>query len=288
MCMTVTAELAGERFDKTLAVLLPEASLRHRRRLAETGAALLNGRPVRPGAKVRQGQVVELAGTTESACFPVCPEGVRVLARADAYAAVTKPAGVHSAQVAGSGGASVEACLPELFPSGHAALLNRLDLGTSGFVLVALGENHAAGFRALEQAGRVRKEYLALAHGRLEEAHVVENRLDMAERAKVRVLAETDPDPARHTRLEPLEYRAGQGLGGETTLVRAVIARGARHQIRAHLAHLGHAIVGDDLYGDGLSGEGGGVLYLHHRALSFEGFEAVLEPDWDFSFPDIS
>ncbi|MBU1247724.1 MAG: RluA family pseudouridine synthase, partial [Proteobacteria bacterium] len=59
-----------------------------------------------------------------------------------------------------------------------------------------------------------------------------------------------------------------------TTFVRAIIARGARHQIRAHLAAAGHPIVGDALYGTA-----GERLCLYHTALDFPGFSVRLDPD---------
>ena len=60
------------------------------------------------------------------------------------------------------------------------------------------------------------------------------------------------------------------------TLLQITIQRGARHQIRAHLAAAGHPIVGDHLYGR----HPGRVMYLHHAAISLPGFEAQCPPPW--------
>lgn len=266
--LTITPAHEGMRLDRVLSELSPGASLRHRRRLVEQQRVLVDGTVRAPGYKVRAGEVVRLALPGK----PEAPAGVRVVSEQGEYAAVSKPAGVHSADVAGSSEPNVERLLPELFPVRTPLLLNRLDGPTSGFLLVAFSGPAAERFRELERAGAVEKEYLAVVRGELAGQRVVAARLDMAYRQRVRVLGEEDPDPARHTRLTPLSHDPAAA----TTLVRAVIRRGARHQIRAHLAGIGHPIVGDDLYGDGESGP----LLLHHRRVEFEGFCAELEPPW--------
>ncbi|MGE4505973.1 MAG: pseudouridine synthase [Desulfovibrionaceae bacterium] len=278
--------LAGKRLDAALSSLLPGASLRLRRRLIETGRATLDGATARPGARVRVGQVLEVPevpelrgegadGGPQGAIAP----GVTIIKRSADYAAMAKPCGVHSAALRGGGGPSVEAALPALFPGERPVLLNRLDRETSGFVLAAFGKGAAARFRELERAGAVEKEYLAVVRGRLAAGVVIAAAIDMADRARVRVLPEQNPDPARRTAVTPLGHDPATG----STLVRVVIHRGARHQIRAHLAHAGFPIMGDGLYGDGRQGQSPhGRLMLHHRAISFEGFAARLEPgaDW--------
>ncbi len=265
--MRISSELAGQRLDKVLVYLLEASSLRHRRRLVEQGHVLVDGKQRTIGYKLRAGQEVEL---NEPALLT--PDGeVEILCRQGEYAAVLKPVGVHSALVRGSNAPSVEGMLAGLFPDETPLLLNRLDLPTSGFVLVAFSQVAANRFRELEKNGQVRKEYLAVVHGRLEGSKVIRNALDMAKSKKVKVLSDPDPDPARHTHATPLSY----AQESDTTLVQAIIARGVRHQIRAHLAAIGHPILGDKVYGSG-----GEQLFLHHCSLDFEGFSVDLEPSW--------
>ncbi len=269
--MRISPDLAGQRLDKVLVQLLEASSLRHRRRLVEQGHVLVDGKQRAVGYKVRTGQEIEI-------CEPavqLATQELKILCCQGEYAAVVKPAGVHSALVQGSQAPSVEAMLAGLFPDETPVLLNRLDLLTSGFVLVAFSQAAASRFRELEKHGQVRKEYLAVVHGRFEGAKVIRNALNMAERKKVKVLAEPDPDPSRHTHAKPLSY----AQESDTTLVRVIIARGARHQIRAHLAKIGHPILGDKLYDTG-----GEQLFLHHCSLKFQGFSVHLDPTW--TLPD--
>lgn len=277
--VSVPASLAGQRLDRVLELLLPGSGLRARRRLAESGRALLDGVACGPARKVRAGQLLELAPEPGEAAASWSGPEPEVLARGGGYAALRKPAGLHSAALAGGGGPSVEALLPELFPGEAPVLLNRLDRDTSGLLLVGLEPGSGERFRALEAAGAVDKEYRAVALG-APAAVTLRRRLDMAERSRTRVLDADDPDPARWTVVEPLEPFALPDDPGGATLLRVRIRRGARHQIRAHLAGAGHPLLGDALYG----GPPAQRLFLHHLRLRFETgagpFEAVDRNYW--------
>jgi 23S rRNA pseudouridine1911/1915/1917 synthase len=281
----ISGARAGQRLDRALEVLLPESGLRARRRMIESGRVLLDGAACGPACKVRQGQRLELLEIGPGRGDAPEERRIVLVERQGDFAVVRKPAGLHSATLAGGGGASAEEQLPGIFPGEAPLLLNRLDQGTSGLLLVGLAPDAEARFRALEAEGRVEKEYLAVALGTVEGA-VLMNRLDTADRKRTRVLRETDPDPARWTRVEPLggferSPKAGEAIAeAGLTLLRVVIRRGARHQIRAHLAGTGHPLLGDALYG----GPAAERLHLHHRRIRIEDgqgvFEAVSEPEW--------
>jgi len=269
--------LAGARLDRVAAEVMPGSGLRLRRRLCEAGRIEVDGRPRGPGYKVRPGQIVTLIGPQSSGGENAMPEDrsrVRAIVRSPLLAAVYKPGGLHSASVAGKTGATAEAALPELFPDAEPVLLNRLDFLTSGLLLVGLGPAGVEAYRAAEAAGAVRKFYLARVRGRLDGMVTVRRRLDTDDRPTTGVLAGDDPDPRRWTDVAVLSHDA------QTTLVRCLIMKGARHQIRAHLASLGHPIVGDPLYGEPVGDESGAVMFLHHLRVELPGFEAQVEPPW--------
>lgn len=275
---SVDAQRDGERLDRALELLLPGSGLRLRRRLIEAGRVLLDGRPATAGRRVRQGQRLELSPGALARFAPELP----VAARTRDYAAVVKPAGLHSAAICGSAEPSVEALLPELFPDAQPALLNRLDRETSGLLLVALSPQALRAYMKMAPHAVV-KEYAAVVRGELDEELTLKFVLDADDRRKTRVVARLNPDDTGWTRVWPLEKLPG-GPGGELTRVRVRIVSGARHQIRAHLAFAGLPILGDPLYGDGAAsteGAGGSPrMYLHHGLLEFPGFRAQAAPDW--------
>ena len=129
-------------------------------------------------------------------------------------------------------------------------MAHRLDRETSGVMVFGRGESE----RKLKGSffrREVRKEYLALVHGRLEESVSIDVSLGAAEDS--RILIKVGPRPIEQgglealTRIEPLEL--GSFRGEPITLVRALPRTGRTHQIRAHLEYIGHGIVGDKIYG---------------------------------------
>lgn len=265
-----TAE--GWRLDKALTLFCPDTGLRHRRRLCDEGSVLVDDRPRKPGYKVRAGQAVMIS--MSAAIFTHEEMGLYVVKRENGYVAVFKPGGVHSAIVAGKGAPNVEAVLPVMFGDESAMLLNRLDYLTSGILLVALNEEAVKRYHAMEEKGDIQKFYLAEVRGRLDGVATVRAKIDTANRKVSKVLDENDTDERRWTTVEALSHDHGRN----TTLVRCLIVKGARHQIRAHLASIKHPIIGDPLYGHAQDGE---VLRLHHQQVDLPGFSANAAIEWE-------
>ncbi|MDL2316886.1 RNA pseudouridine synthase, partial [Desulfovibrio sp. OttesenSCG-928-A18] len=289
------------RLDAALALALPELGLRARRRLWDWCLIKVNGRPCArgymagPGDEVRVEAMPPCGGgvmNVEPGSGPAADEAPVPLAANAAYAAFFKPAGLHSARMAASPHASLEEALERHWSAlrarhgwraERAVLLTRLDACTSGIVLAALDEDAAVSFRTMEAAGEVRKRYLGLVRGRLHEALLLTSALGTDGGRVTRLLEREDPDPARHTLVRPLRFAPPGALAGVHevgTVVLACIGRGARHQIRAHLAAAGHPLLGDALYG---GGEGG--FFLHSAELVMPGFMVRCLPSWSF-LPD--
>lgn len=204
------------------------------------------------------------------------PEGasaaVSLVAQNADYAVFFKPAGLHTAKIAGSSTVSLEALLADHTPP--VILLSRLDRDTSGLVAAAFSQEAAERFKISEAKGEVRKDYIALVKPAITEPLLLRNALGTANRKTTRVFETFSEDATRFTEIRPLAVPSS--LEG-TNYVAATIKRGARHQIRAHLAFAGHPIIGDTLYGET---NFTGSLYLHHARLAFPGFTAFAPPPW--------
>lgn len=141
-----------------------------------------------------------------------------------------------------------------LGPGSHPQLINRLDRETSGVVLVAKSAEAAKDLRRLWENRQVRKEYLAITHGHVVPDHgIIDAALGRDEASPVAVKdcvrADGLPSQTEFQVLRRFERGPGQAADAPFTLLRVVPRTGRKHQIRIHLAHLGHPIVGDKLYG---------------------------------------
>jgi 23S rRNA pseudouridine1911/1915/1917 synthase len=200
----------------------------------------------------------------------------RILSDDEGLLSLFKPAGWHT--FPGRSGLSLSAWLvqrhPELAAVGPAAapaLLHRLDRPTSGLMLAARTQEM---YRALRQAfsrGEVVKRYLALVEGEPDGPLCCDLPLGERYRRSKKVQVVSDPAarrvrrplPAR-TEVEPLASAGG------FTLCRVTIHTGVRHQIRAHLAYLGHPVAGDGFYGGRRSLAGlGERIFLHASEAGF-------------------
>lgn len=205
-------------------------------------------------------------------------------AEAGGLAALFKPAGMHSEALAGKPGTSLEALLAGL--PGCARLLNRLDCATSGIVMAALDAEGERRWKEAQDGGLTRKHYLALLQGRLEGERLVKLRLILKGRERVLAEMAEHPDHRRHTLIVPLAHLAPDRLrdiaepAGEATLAGCQILKGARHQIRAHAASLGHPLLGDARYGAEGRPAAEERFFLHHGRIELPGFAASCLPDW--------
>ncbi|MDG2333189.1 MAG: RluA family pseudouridine synthase [Myxococcota bacterium] len=296
----LSSQSEGTRLDLFLAAQLG-LSRAQARRLLERGAVALDGRRLglsdKGTALGPQGEL-SVAPFAAPADQQIPPPGSEetppgVLAQGSGWLALDKPAGmpVHPL-VEGETGTllgHVFSLHPEIHGVGEGGLrsgvVHRLDVDTSGVMLVATAEPAWARIRAGFQEHRVAKRYLALVEGEVEwPADGLE--LSLALRvarhrpAQVRVATPEEADRGRARVIEQT-LRSVEVFSG-ASLVEVRPRTGFLHQIRASLAHLGHPVVGDVRYGAEPGRGGAGRHMLHAAEIGFEEIVAEATPPPDF------
>ncbi|RYY51880.1 MAG: RluA family pseudouridine synthase, partial [Comamonadaceae bacterium] len=260
----------GDRLDRALAALAPEFSRSYLQQLIESGAVTLKGAPAsRSSQKVKAGDegAIELRPTPQSQAFRPEAMTLDLVFEDDHLLVVDKPAGlvVHPAPGNWSGtllnGLLARDPAAMLLP--RAGIVHRLDKDTSGLMVVA---RTRAAMDALVQriaAREVSRQYVALAHRAWGggPARQVDAPIGRDPRNRLR-MAVVDSGKAASTTFELLQD-APNGCW-----VRATLGTGRTHQIRVHMAHIGHPLVADELYG-GSPAAGLSRQALHAYRLAF-------------------
>jgi 23S rRNA pseudouridine1911/1915/1917 synthase len=263
----VPAEARGQRLDQFLAQFLTaqlEGVSRSRvQMLIDQGDVLVSEEHQKASFKLRGGERIRITGEPHPAPLKATAEDIRldVVYEDSDLAVINKPAGmmVH----AGSGqnedarnkGTLVNALLhrfKKLSSTGgdlRPGIVHRLDKDTSGLIVVAKNDRAHQALGAMFAERQMKKTYIALVEGDLV-------------REKGTVTAALSRDPMRRTRMTTMpnenarsavsHYEVVRRLKtrfGKFTLVRVRIETGRTHQIRVHMASLGHPVVGDSLYG---------------------------------------
>jgi 23S rRNA pseudouridine1911/1915/1917 synthase len=266
---------SGSRLDHFLQQTLPEFSRSRLQSWIRTGRVRVDGRPAKPAFELRGGERIEV----DPAAPPPLraqPEDVplTVLYQDDAVIAVDKPAGMVVHLGAGChSGTLVNALLHRFALAGAAGqdrpgIVHRLDRDTSGVILVARTDSALRDLTAQFAARAVEKEYAALVHGHLRLDHGrVEKPIERDRVRRTRMTARTGR--GRHALTEYwVLRRSGPRAPLKLSFLCVRIHTGRTHQIRVHLASLGHSVVGDTLYGAPRD-PALGRFFLHARRLLF-------------------
>jgi 23S rRNA pseudouridine1911/1915/1917 synthase len=250
--LTVPSDHAGVRLDRYLATALPQFSRSRLQALIRAGEVVLQGKSVRSRKTVRAGDVVRLTIPPLREIDAQAEEiPLEILFEDDDLLMLNKPPGLVVHPGAGNQthtlvNALLHHCtsLSGIGGKQRPGIVHRLDKETSGCLVVA--KNDAAHQELARQFAdrEVKKIYLALVVGTFKRPR---GTIDAAigrhpvQRKKMTV-------DLRRGRAAKTEYRVVRS-GGGISLVECALHSGRTHQIRVHLRHLGHAIVGDALYG---------------------------------------
>jgi 23S rRNA pseudouridine1911/1915/1917 synthase len=250
-----------------LADLDPELSRSAAGRLARAGLVSVNGRPGRPSDAVREGDELQYEPPAEQTLEP-SPERIPLVIVHDEadFVVVDKPAGMVVHPAAGHHtGTLVHALLGQggswsaVGGAARPGIVHRLDRGTSGLLLAARTDQAHRALAAQLADRTLSRTYLAVVRGGLAgEERVVEGPIARHPRDRLRMAVVEGGRPAR-TRVRAIERRGGH------TLVQCDLDTGRTHQIRVHLAALGHPVAGDDLYGRHRPGDPERPMLHAHR-----------------------
>ena len=277
---------AGKRLDAWLAKELPELSRTYIQKLIEEGQVLVNNQGVPANYKVKNGDVLEVA-VPPPVDLEVKAQDIplEVIYEDQDVLVINKPSGmvVHPAH-GNYEGTMVNALLArcqDLSGIGgvnRPGIVHRIDKDTSGLLMVAKNDLAHQGLTQQIKDHQVIRRYLALVHGQVQEpAGRVETPIGRHPNDRKKMAVVT-----RNGKMAITHYRVLERFR-EYTLIEARLETGRTHQIRVHLAYIGHPVAGDPVYGHrrphlGLSGQA-----LHAGVLGFK--HPRTGEDLEFSVP---
>jgi len=250
--LSVTSRERGQRLDSWLAERVQDLSRARWQRLIREGYVTVNGSPHKPHYPLHEGEIVKYEIPPVQP-LELQPESMplEVLFEDSDLIAVNKPAGLVVHPAAGhDSGTLVNALLhhcKDLAGVGgtlRPGIVHRLDKDSSGVLIAAKNDETLQGLAQQFKQRRVQKEYLALVWGHPEpESGTIDTLVGRSATDRKKMSARPPRGRRAVTHYESIERLP------DTALLRVVIETGRTHQIRVHLAHRGHPIVGDRQYG---------------------------------------
>jgi 23S rRNA pseudouridine1911/1915/1917 synthase len=285
----VSDEQAGLRLDQLLVIKLADISRARVQQLIEQTQVTVDGKAGKASLRLRGGEEIKVLGPPTLEPLRAIAEDIPldiVFEDAD-LAVINKPAGmmVHagagSTEDARNRGTLVNALLhrfgrlSEVGGELRPGIVHRLDKETSGLIVVAKNDEAHRKLAAQFGSREVKKTYIALVHGWVKDGQGTIRKSisrDSVRRVRMTTRREGGREAITHYRVQ----RRIDGAFGKFTLLEVKIDTGRTHQIRVHLASLGHPVVGDTVYGApaAIKGRGGSIglerNFLHAAALELQ------------------
>jgi len=250
----VSAEDSGTRLDKYLVVRLPELSRSQVQRFIQEGQVGIAHTPVTASDRVRTGDIITLDVPPPRSARPGAEAlALQIVYEDDALLVIDKPPGlvVHPAPGHASGtlvNALLFHCqtLSGVGGEERPGIVHRLDKDTSGLLLVAKHDRSHRHLSAQLQARQLQRRYVALVRGRLPALQgTIDAPIGRHPQHRQKMAVVTRDGRAARTHYQVLD------AWGPCSVLRLALETGRTHQIRVHLAHIGHPVIGDPLYGPG-------------------------------------
>lgn len=267
--LVVPASLAGERVDRAVA-LLTGWSRSEVQTLINGGAVLVAGEPAAKSRRLEAGETVELLSEPAATSVPA-PEPMPLDVRHvdDAIFVIAKPAGLvvhpgagHADGTLVNGLVALDPAIAAVGDPSRPGIVHRLDRDTSGLLVVARTDAAFEGLVTAMAEREVERRYFALVRGVPDAARgVVDAPIGRSTRRRTRMAVRSTGRPARTTYEV---HRAWTDPG--VALLECALETGRTHQIRVHLAAIGHPVVGDSAYGGaaGIPSIDRPFLHAHH------------------------
>ena len=247
MKIIIPDRLIGSRLDAAISEMLPELSRNKIISWIKSGEILLASMPFKPKEKVVGGEIIEMnvspventRWTPEDIQIDIVYEDAEILVLNKPSGLVTHPGAGNTHGTLANG---ILFARPELSQIDRAGIVHRLDKDTSGLMVVAKTELSKLSLIKQLESHSVSREYTAIVYGSMVTGGIVDQPIgrDSANRQKQAVTKSGKPAITHYRVIEKFK---------NFTLIKAILETGRTHQIRVHMSHIGHSLLGDFTYG---------------------------------------
>mgnify|MGYP000344831121 FL=1 len=243
----IPTRMTGERLDASLAEMLPDFSRSKITAWIKSGDALINGKNFKPKDKVSGDEIVDLTLNQKQNNDWAAEEiPLNIVYEDEDIIVINKQCGLVTHPGAGNWTGTLANALlyydPSLSKLDRVGIVHRLDKNTSGLMVVARNEKAQKYLSEQLQNHSVDREYSAIVYGHMIAGGTVDEPIGRDSKDRVKqAVSMSGKDAITH-------YRAIDRFKSHTH-VKAILETGRTHQIRVHLSHVGHSLVGDPMYG---------------------------------------